>query len=411
MIQRVAAVLAAHILGLTLLWSLLAQEHVANSPLAIVGNTIRDSVSGQEIILYGVHVSRPEVFEPDKGPAFHDWYRVHDFIIRDFEELSQRMHVNAIRVGIEPEWFVRFPERVRQYVQWWIEEAIARKMYVLLDYHAVASMEEVCPANSQTYYQIMKDFWNEFAPRYGRQPYSRYVMFELYNEERRSAENIRDWLDYKQKLESVISRLRLESGAMENIVVINGLNNGLNLRRVNQAQFSIVDARCARGLPSLIAYGWHCYPITCEQNYHNRQRNMPECCYKSWKWNLGISPDAGGISVTELYPVLITEFGWRDPQIVQLPEKDMWVSPDIIGGRYVNHEGKSEYGKALLQFAIQQNVRGFFPFRFWYDKIGLVSEQPDWWHPQRPHKYTSDYGEIIKAWYTNPLLGQYRRLP
>jgi hypothetical protein len=95
---------------------------------------------------------------------------------------------------------------------------------------------------------------------------------------------------------------------------------------------------------------------------------------------------------------MITEFGWRYPNIrTDLTESQK----NEYGGIYVRSDNTYDYGKSILTYANNNNIKGYFTFRFYYEKLALVDRMPDWWNPDRTYNYTPDYGEIIKNWYNN----------
>jgi len=46
----------------------------------VQGNRLIDKSTNSEVILYGVHISRPEIFDPSKTLAFNNWRDGFNFI-------------------------------------------------------------------------------------------------------------------------------------------------------------------------------------------------------------------------------------------------------------------------------------------------------------------------------------------
>lgn len=360
----------------------------------IQGNKLIDP-SDNEIILYGVHISRPEIFDPSKNRAFNNWQDVAIYLRKDLDEIVS-LKANAIRLGITPSW-MKYQDRLDYYIDVAINEAIRRNLIVLLDFHAVDSSVYPYTKGNITYgrkyhdtkttYELMQEFWDRYAKKYNQYPYTKYIFFELWNEEVRNAEVLDEWLDYRSKMEYVINNI-IRPNAPYNVIIVNGLNNGLNLRRV-------VEGYPIRDPKNLLIYGWHPYPNSVKPTYEEREAltDYYTTARKSWDWNL-----KGNSSrfITELYPTLITEFGWRDPKVrtdLELHQRTEY------GGRYIRADGSYDYGKSILTYAQQRGIKGYFPFRFYYEKIALVSTMPDWWNPTQGYTYTRDYGSIIKQLY------------
>ena len=114
---------------------------------------------------------------------------------------------------------MQYPDRLDYYIHTAIDQAIQRDLIVLLDFHAVDS--SVYPytkgsftygkkySNTKTTYELMIEFWQRYTPKYSQGIYSKYVFFELWNEEVRNAEVLSEWLDYRDKMEYVINNIIL----------------------------------------------------------------------------------------------------------------------------------------------------------------------------------------------------------
>ncbi|MEM4275763.1 MAG: cellulase family glycosylhydrolase [Candidatus Nitrosocaldaceae archaeon] len=385
----------------------------ATAPYTIDGNKLIDTSTNKEIILYGAHISRPEIFDPSKTLAYNNWRDVATYLQKDIAELKS-IGANAIRLGISPAW-MKYNNtgsgelRLDYYIESAISAAISNGMYVLLDFHAIDATVYPYTKGSTTYgkryddtkttYELMQEFWARYAPLYNgrRDPlHIRYVFFELFNEEVRNAENISEWMDYKAKMEYVISNI-IRPNAPYNVIIVNGLNNGLNLRRVAEG-YNIKDPK------NLLIYGWHPYPNSVRPTYTEREAltDYYRTASSSWDWNLGArtatTTNANAKPVPSIYPTLITEFGWRDPNVrTDLTD----AQKNEYGGRYVRDSNKYDYGKSILTYSSNMGIKGYFPFRFYYEKLAIVGQMPDWWNPNRSYTYTSDYGTIIRAWFTD----------
>jgi hypothetical protein len=367
----------------------------------VQGNKLIDKSTNSEVILYGVHISRQEIFDPNKALAFNNWRDVSIYIGKDLDEIKYNLKANAVRLGISPSW-MRYPDRLDYYIQTAIDQAIQRDLIILLDFHAVDSSVYPYTKGSFTYgkkysdtkttYELMIEFWQRYTPKYSQGIYSKYVFFELWNEEVRNAEVLNEWLDYRDKMEYVINNIIRPQSA--NVIVVNGLNNGLNLRRV-------VEGYPIRDHINLLVYGWHPYANSVKPTYAQREAltDYFATARSSWNWNLRGTTNT---LITSIYPTMITEFGWRDPNIrTDLTESQK----NEYGGRYVRSDNTYDYGKSILIYANNNNIKGYFTFRFYYEKLALVNQMPDWWNPNRTYNYTPDYGEIIKNWYNS------RRIP
>jgi hypothetical protein len=374
----------------------------------VQGNRLIDKSTNNEVILYGTYISRPDIFDPNKSLAFNNWRDVSIYINKDLDEIKNNLKANAIRLGINPAWMQNFSSldeyyrRLDYYIQTTIYQAIQRDLIILLDFHAVDSSVYPYTKGSTTYgkrysdtkttYELMIEFWQRYVPIYSQGIYGKYVFFELWNEEVRNAEVLNEWLDYRDKMEYVINNIIRPQSA--NVIVVNGLNNGLNLRRV-------VEGYPIRDPINLLVYGWHAYPNSVRPTYEEREALTDYFARASinWNWNLR---GTSSTFVTSIYPTMITEFGWRDPNIrTDLTESQK----NEYGGRYVRSNNTYDYGKSILTYANNNNIKGHFPFRFYYEKLAIVDQMPNWWNPNRTYNYTPDYGEIIKNWYNS------RRIP
>jgi aryl-phospho-beta-D-glucosidase BglC (GH1 family) len=324
------------------------------------------------------------------------------------DEIKNTLKANSVRLGISPSWLnyntADYGYRLDYYIDTAINRAIERGLYVLLDFHAVDS--SVYPYNkggftygkkyhdTKTTYELMLEFWQRYASKYNRYPYTKYVIFELWNEEVRDAEVLDHWLDYKAKMEYVISQI-IRPVAPNNLLIVNGLNNGLNLRRVvENTDYKINDPQ------NLLIYGWHPYPNSVKPTYSEREAltDYLATATQSWDYNLRGPKSLNKPFITELYPVVITEFGWRDPNV----RTDLTTTQkNEYGGRYVRSDGSFDYGKSILTYAYGKDIKGYFPFRFYYEKIAIVGQMPDWWNPTRTYSYTPDYGTIIRQWFSS----------
>jgi hypothetical protein len=284
------------------------------------GNQIINAV-GTPVLLKGL-------MPPDPAKLHSKNRFNHDFFIKISETGA-----NVIRIPVHPENWVRDRDYLWRYLDPIVAWAGELGMYVIIDWHYIGNVATGAgpqmPDLDVQPKELTLEFWQRTANYFQDTPN---VIFEIFNE----PQNItaRDWHSNAMEIVQVIR----DQGA-DQLVIVGGIDYGKDLSWVRENP--IADDN--------IAYAAHIYPA-----------------HPSYLWSHLFG------EVAEIYPVLITEWGFMD-------ENRNTTQLYLAGDR-------ATYGEPLLEYLDTHHI-GWVAC--WYDN--------DW----RPPIFTQDwkdytrYGEFV----------------
>ncbi|MEO3843157.1 glycoside hydrolase family 5 protein [Streptomyces sp. B22F1] len=230
------------------------------------GNRIKDA-AGNPVTLRGVSMIGPrhnnECSSCNPKPMAE--------LINRATDPALGWHSKVIRLPVTewaPDDSLSLEENFRQHIDPYVQQAVARGVYIIVDLHKVQDYG----GTSGMPQQRVQDFWSYVAPKYKDIPN---VIFEVYNE----PINPDSWATWKSYIQPVVNRVR--AAAPKNLILMGGPQWST---RVNQAAADPVSG-------GNIAYVYHLYPNQGAATAANLDAKFGNAAKK--------------------IPVILTEFGWN----------------------------------------------------------------------------------------------------
>jgi hypothetical protein len=270
--------------------------------LQVDGNRLL-APDGQTVVLRGLMPPDPARLRADRR------------FDRAFFEGIAATGVNAVRIPIHPERWVRDPDYLWRYLDPVVTWTGELGLYVILDWHYIGNIAtgagENMPDIEQEPVALTLDFWRQVASRYASAPHA---LFEIWNEPAEIEAPV-----WRSHAEQIIATIRA-TGARQ-VVIVGGTDWSRDLS----------DFRAAPLSDDQVAYAAHIYPA------HSA------AMWDFWFGNLARS-----------HPVLLTEWGYMDENRAD--------GPVYLRG------SEAQYGAPLLAYA---EARRMGWVACWYDDTWL----------------------------------------